>query len=210
MSRPRLSPLTLTGLADLPITCQGCVLGHPIQPAIDETGQPATWARSAHADWGFCGIVAHQSDRVMGFLLLSAPLHVPRIGPQSGVALNPDAVVVMNLRVLPEYAGVGIGRQLVQSAAGRLTRTHFQALEALATTTNPSCAIPSVSFLESVGFTRLDDHLMNPRMRLEFSRTVRWVPDLRPAWDRLVGWARPLPPEPAGRAPMERHSCPGS
>lgn len=206
MSRPRLNTLTAAGLPALPTTCPGCVLGPGIAPGLDQRGEPATWVRAAEIDWGFCGVTAHQDDRVVGYLLLTPPLHVPRTGPQSGGAMNPDAAVVMTVRVLEGYAGFGLGRQLVQAAAARLARTQFAALEVRGSTGPGVCALPPVRFLESVGFARIDAHPLTPRMRLDFSRTVRWVPDLRPALERLVGWARPLPPEPAGRVRSEGRS----
>lgn len=205
MSRPRLTILTTAGLSELPRTGSTCLLGPGITPGLDGDANPATWARSAQNDWGFCGVTAYADGAVAGYLLVSSPLHVPRSGPQSG-GLNPDAAIVMSLRVTEAYAGSGIGRQLVQTAAARLTRTQFQALEVRGTEGRPCCALPPVGFLESVGFLPVDDHPLTPRLRLELSRTLRWMPDLRPAWERLVGWARPLPPAPAGRAPTERQS----
>lgn len=205
MSKLRLAHLTISNLSAVPRTCPTCLLGPGIVPGLEKDGEPAAWARSAQNDWGFCGVAAYANGAVVGHLLLSSPLHVPRAGPQSG-GLNPDAAVVMNLRVLQPYAGCGLGRQLVQSAAARMIRTQFEALEVRGSIRPRCCALPPTGFLESVGFLPVDDHPLTPRFRLEFSRTVRWVPDLRPAWGRLVGWVRPLPPAPAGRAPAELRS----
>jgi ribosomal protein S18 acetylase RimI-like enzyme len=205
MSRPRLTSLTIGNLSALPMTCPSCLLGPGIKPGLDEDAKPTTWARSAQNDWGFCGVGAYAHGAVVGYLLISSPLHVPRTGPQSG-GLNPDAAVMMSLRVVEPYAGCGLGRQLVQSAAARLIRTQFEALEVRGSLHQRCCALPPVGFLESVGFLPVDDHPLTPRMRLEFSRTLRWVPDLRPTLERLVGWVRPLPPAPAGPVPAERQS----
>lgn len=205
MSRRRLTNLTVGSLSALPKTCPTCLLGPGITPGLESGGKPAGWARSAENDWGFCGVAAYADGAVVGYLLLSSPLHVPRIGPQSG-GLNPDAAVVMSLRVVQPYTGGGLGRQLVQSASARMMRTQFEALEVRGCSRPRCCALPPVGFLESVGFLPVDEHPVTPRLRLEFSRTLRWVPDLRPAWERLVGWVRPLPPAPAGRAPAERES----
>lgn len=210
MSRPRLTTLTTGTLATLPRTCRTCVLGPRVSPGLDAEGEPVTWARAAHSDWGFCGVVACDGGAVIGYVLLSSPLHVPRMGPQSGGGLNPDAAVVMSLRVLEPYAGYGVGRQLVQAAAARLTRTQFEALEVRGSVGSCCCALPPVGFLEAVGFLPVDAHPWTPRLRLELSRTLRWIPDFRPAWERLVGWARPLPPAPAGRAPAEGRASLGS
>lgn len=209
MSRARLTTLAAGNLSTLPQTCPVCLLGSGISPGLDPDAQPAPWARSAQNDWGFCGVAAYAEGAVVGYLLLSSPLHVPRLDPQSG-ALSPDAAVVMSLRVMAPYAGCGLGRQLVQSAAARLTRTQFEALEVRGSVRSRSCVLPPVGFLESVGFLPVDEHPLTPRFRLDFSRTLRWVPDFRPTWERLIGWARPLPPAPAGRAPAGPQSSLGS
>lgn len=205
MSRARIRRLGVPDLHRLPQTCATCPLGSGIQPGLDRAANgAATWARAAAADWGFCGLGAVDEERIVAFLLLSPPLHVPRLGPQSGFGLNPDAAVVMSIRVVEEYAGMGLGRQLVQAAAGRIARTSFRALETRGAPGNGACAIPPIGFLEAVGFTTIDPHPVHPRLRLELARTVSWLPDLRPALDRVVGWVRPIPPEPVSLAQRQR------
>lgn len=207
MTRARIRRLGVLDLHRLPPTCPTCPLGASGQPGLDRAANgAATWARAADADLGFCGVGVADQDRIIAYLLLSPPLHVPRVGPQSGFGLNPDAAVVMSVRVLEEYAGAGLGRQLVQAAAGRIARTPFRALETRGAPGNGACVIPPVGFLEAVGFTTIHAHPIHPRLRLELSRTVSWLPDLRPAFDRVAGWVRPLPPEPVGRAQPQRRS----
>lgn len=206
MSKTKLRCLGARDLPRLPATCPACVLGGDRTPGLEADAEVTTWARAGEANWGFCGIGLFHVERVVGYLLLAPPLHVPRLGPQSGFGLNPDAAVIMSLRVLPEYAGYGAGRQLIQTAAARIARTSFCALEVRGTRGPGACAIPPVGFLEAVGFTLIDAHPQTPRLRLELSRTARWAPDLRPSLERLLTWVRPLPPEPAGRA--HQRTCP--
>lgn len=207
MGKGRIRRLGVADLHRLPSTCPACPLGPGHQPGLDPRNQEiAAWARAADADWGFSGLGIVQGDRVVAYVLLAPPLHVPRVGPQSGFGLNPDAAVVMALRVLPAYAGSGLGRQLIQGAAARMTRTPFEALEARGApgATPGACCIPPAGFLEAVGFTVIDPHPAHPRYRLDLARTVRWMPDLRPAVDRVLDWVRPLPPAPAGRTHQRR------
>lgn len=206
MTRSRLRGLGVRDLQRLPTTCPSCVLGSGRTPGLERSGSGTTWAGKAEADWGFCGIGMFHVEQIVGYLLLTSPLHVPRLGPQSGYGLNPDAAVIMSLRVLPELAQTGIGRQLVQAAAARLARTPLRALEVRATYGPGTCAVPAVSFLEAVGFEMTDPHPLHPRLRLELSRTIRWSPEFRTSIERLLVWVRPLPPEPAGRA-QPRHRC---
>lgn len=206
MSKNRLRELGVRHMSRLPSTCPGCVLGGGRIPGLERSACVATWAGKAEAEWGFCGIGMFHVEHIVGYMLLASPLHVPRLGPQSGYGLNPDAAVIMSLRVLPEHARAGVGRQLVQAAAARLARTPFRALEVRATYGTATCAVPAVTFLEAVGFEVTDPHPRHPRLRLELSRTVRWSPDLRTSLGRLLVWVQPLPPEPAGRVQLGHSS----
>lgn len=197
----RLRPFHVKHLELLPTPCVTCPLGPA--PARRADGSPARWLLAAEQDWGQAGVSAWHEDQLVGYLLLSPPLHVPREGPQSRVALSPDAAVVMTLRVLDEFSRHGLGRQLVQSAAAMVTRGtgHYRAIEAEATRADSTCALPRADFLESVGFVETRTDAVRPRMRLDLSRTVRWrLPHLRVAVDRLAAWGtRPISPDPARR-----------
>lgn len=212
-SRARIRRIGVQDLHALPTTCPGCPLGAGRYVGLEAINGAATWARAAENDWGFCGLAMFHVEQVVGYLLLTSPLHVPRAGPQSGYGLNPDAAVVMSLRVNPEYVGQGVGRQLVQAAAARIARTPFRALEVRSTFGEPSCAVPPAGFLEATGFDLIDSHPLHPRYRLDLSRTVRWAPVVMPTVQQLLGLVRPLrplPPEPAGRAHSEPHPSLGS
>ncbi|WP_425310794.1 GNAT family N-acetyltransferase [Ammonicoccus fulvus] len=211
--RARIRRIGVQDLHALPTTCPTCPLGAARYVGLESENGAATWARAAESDWGFCGIAMFHVEHIVGYLLLTSPLHVPRAGPQSGYGLNPDAAVVMSLRVVPEYVGQGVGRQLVQAAAARIARTPFRALEVQSTHTLPSCAVPPAGFLEATGFQLIDSNPLHPRYRLDLSRTVTWTPVMMPTVQQLLGLVRPLrplPPEPAGRAHREPHRSLGS
>lgn len=198
----RLRPFHVKHLDVLPPSCAGCPLGPA--PARRADGTPASWLRAAEQEWGQAGIGAWHGSELVGYLLLSPPLHVPREGPQSRVALSPDAAVVMTLRVLDEFSRFGLGRQLVQGAAAMVARgrAYYRALEVEATRAQPSCALPPAEFLESVGFIESRPDAVRPRLRLDLARTVRWRrPHLSTAVGRLAAWGTPpvSPPEPAAR-----------
>ncbi|GAB3709215.1 hypothetical protein [Mariniluteicoccus flavus] len=201
-TRSRLRPFHVEHLAALPPTCRDCPLGDGVATGFDPDGSVASWVRASEAEWGQAGVASWHGDRIIGFLLLSTPLHVPRTGPQSGVAFHRDSAIVMTLRVLDEYARAGTGWQLVQAAAACVAKgpRTFHALETEAIRGRASCALPSAEFLESAGFEVCREHPVRPRLRLDLSRTVRWKPDLAKTADRLTAWVRPLPPEPASRS----------
>ncbi|WP_460743841.1 GNAT family N-acetyltransferase [Mariniluteicoccus endophyticus] len=197
----RLRPFHVKHLEALPATCRSCPLGPLAIPALRDA-EPAGWVRASEGEWGQAGVSCWDDGQIVGYLLVSTPLHVPRSGPQSGVAQRPDAAVVMSLRVIDEYARLGIGRQLVQAAAAMIARgpAPFRALEVEATRAVATCALPSAEFLTAVGFEICRPDPVRPRLRLDVDRAVRWRPHLNAAVvDRLTAWARPLPAEPANR-----------
>lgn len=216
MTGTRLKPLTREGLRRVPASCDTCPLGPG--STIDPE---STWVRAAEDEWGQVGVVAIDQarepgvDQVMGLLLFCPPLHAPRRGPHQGGGLSPDAAVVLSIRVRPEYAGSGVGRQLVQAAAARVARGHglgsslvsgrfgphrLRALEVRGTRLGGSCALPEVDFLHSCGFEITRDHPVTPRLRLDLSSTVRWRWSLSSSLERMADWVRPAPPEPTTRS----------
>ena len=48
--------------------------------------------------------------------------YVPRLGAFATTPVSPDAAVILSARVAEEFRGKGIGRQLIQSAAGLVVR----------------------------------------------------------------------------------------
>ncbi|OYO12148.1 hypothetical protein CGZ98_08150 [Enemella evansiae] len=201
--RPRLRPLVAERLAELPLTCSECPLGATVRAGVEADHGPPGWARAAQQEWGLCGITGHEDGRLAGHLLFCPPLHVPRNGPQGGGPRSPDAAVVLSIRIDPGGTAEGLGRQLVQAAAARMVRVPgIHALEVRGSRHGGSCVLPPVEFLERVGFQVSTDHPLQPQLRLELSRTLRWRPGLLDsALDRVTGWIRPLPPEPANHQP---------
>ncbi|GAA2094077.1 hypothetical protein GCM10009841_04280 [Microlunatus panaciterrae] len=158
--------------------------------------------------WGSCGLVATNGDRVIGYLTMAPALLVPRLGSFASTPVSQDAAVVLNVRVVDEYAGHGLGRQLVQAAAAVAVKRDVRALEAIASHRQNSCMVP-VGFLEAVGFTIIRHHPLTPRLRMDLQTTVRWRPDLVAAWSRLRSLAvRPAPPEPVGFDPVRNEPVP--
>lgn len=199
--RPRLRPLFADQLHHLPATCPRCPLGASVVAGVDADDELSGWARAAQQEWGLCGIAGHQNGTLAGYLLFCPPLHVPRGAPQGGGPRSPDAAVVLAIRVLDGCTDEGLGRQLVQAAAARMVRVPgVHALQVRGSRTAGSCVLPPVDFLERVGFQVTVDHPVQPQLRLDLSRTLRWRPGLlNSALDRLGGWIQPLPPEPASR-----------
>lgn len=205
MGSRRLRPMTTTDISALPGPCATCTfweaslsdLAAPVDHR-DRVVAKAEWAEVVTRHWGYCGVVATQDNEIVGYLTMAPAMYVPRLGAFATTPVGPDAAVLMSGQVIPEHRGRGIGRQLVQAAAGLVARRDIRALEAVGTYhEGPSCMLP-VPWLETVGFAVVRAHPSTPRLRMDLQTTVRWRPDLGAAWQRLTGLvAQPAPPEPA-------------
>lgn len=209
----RLRPMTAADLGLLPDQCARCAFW---EVSLQELAAPdrhrdraeakREWAAAVTARWGYCGVLAADGDEVHGYAMMAPARLVPRLSAIDQTPLNPDAAVLLSMRVEESQRGRGLGRQLVQFAAGLMVRRDIRAIEAIGSYHSPSC-IPPVGFLERVGFTVVRQHPVTPRLRMDLQTTARWLPDLGAAWSRLTG----LMPQPApGPEPAHRQRTSGS
>lgn len=136
MSR-RLSALTLDNLGDIPDPCRKCVVWEldPVAArraaeAGDTAFEKEAWVSATLLQWGSCGRVAYVDDVPAGFVLYAPPSLVPRSVAFPTSPVSPDAVLLMTLRVLPDYRGAGLARMLIQAVAKDLSRRGVRAIEA--------------------------------------------------------------------------------
>jgi hypothetical protein len=194
MSR-RIVNITLDTLEDLPRRCRRCVFWEldPIsaEQAV-EAGDPAlekeAWVSATLLEWGSCGKIVYVDGVPAGFVLYAPPAYVPRSVAFPTSPVSPDAVLLMTSHVLPEFAGGGLGRMLVQSIAKDLTRRGFRAIEAFGDLKweAPACVVPADHLL-AVGFKTVRPHPRYPRLRLELKTAVSWREDVEVALERLLG-----------------------
>jgi GNAT superfamily N-acetyltransferase len=203
----RLAPLTLDSLDDLPVPCRSCVFWEldPVAGArAAESGDPAfekeAWLSAALLEWGSVGRIAYVDTLPAGYVMYAPPHLVPRAMAFPTAPVSADAVLLMTGRVLPEFAGAGLGRMLVQGVAKDLTRRGVRAIEAygLATGQSPEesryvapggCVLPA-EFLLAVGFKTVRPHHRHPRLRLDLRTALSWREDVEQAIERLLGSVR--------------------
>lgn len=197
--------MTAADLASLPDPCGRCTFWETSLADLasppdhrNRTGIKAEWAEAVTARWGHCGVIAVNDGETIGYLTMAPAMYVPRLGAFATTPVSHDAAVLMSVRVVDEFRGKGIGRQMVQSAAALAARRDIRALEAVGTYhQEPSCMLPA-GWLEAVGFVVVRPHAVTPRLRMDLQATLRWKPDFGAAWNRLTGLvAQPAPPEPA-------------
>jgi GNAT superfamily N-acetyltransferase len=162
------------------------------------------WAEAVTRRWGYCGVIATDGDELLGYATMAPARLVPRLGALDAThPANPDAAVLLSTRVEEPYRGRGLGRQLIQTAAGLMVRRDIRAIDVVGSyREGPSCISP-VGFLQRVGFSVVRQHPVTPRLRMDLHATARWLPDLGAAWSRLTE----LMPQPgAGPEPAHRQT----
>ncbi|SHE63195.1 GNAT family N-acetyltransferase [Streptoalloteichus hindustanus] len=195
MSR-RVIGVTLDNLDHLPRRCRGCVfweLAPHLREQAEEFGQTElekeAWVSSVLLEWGSCGRVVYADGVPAGYALYAPPAAVPRSAAFPTAPVSPDAVLLTALHVLPEFAGGGLGRMLVQAVAKDLTRRGVKAIEAFGDAradADSTCVIPA-DFLLRVGFKTVRPHPRWPRLRLELRTALSWKEDVEAALERLLG-----------------------
>jgi GNAT superfamily N-acetyltransferase len=202
----RLSPLTLDNLSDLPDPCRRCVrweldpvAARRAQEVGDTAFEKEAWLSGTLLEWGSCGRVAYIDDQPAGFVTYAPPAMVPRSLAFPTSPVSADAVLLMTARVLPQHAGGGLARMLLQATAKDLTRRGVRAIEAfglsagagLGDQSEPtaSCLLPADLFL-AVGFKTVRQHHRFPRLRLELKTALSWREDVELALERILGSVR--------------------
>jgi GNAT superfamily N-acetyltransferase len=192
----------LDNLSDLPTKCRNCVYWEldPVagQRARD-SGDPAlekeAWVSDTLLEWGSCGQLAYVDGVPAGYVMYAPPAYVPRAVAFPTAPVSADAVLLMTARLLPEFAGGGLGRMLVQAVARDIVRRGVRAIEAFgrtaaapapsSETADHSCLLPA-DYLLAVGFKTVRPHRRTPRLRLDVKTTVTWKEDVEYALERLL------------------------
>lgn len=215
--------VTLDNLDHLPKACRRCVyweLAPHIREQAEEFGQTdlekEAWVSSVLLEWGSCGRIAMVGGVPAGYVLYAPPGAVPRSAAFPTSPVSADAVLLTGMRVLPEFAGSGIGRLLIQAVAHDLTGRGVKALESFGDARDPDAVAPRLGavgdaaaqppgpagdpsgddsypacvtparFLQSVGFKTVQPHPRWPRLRLELRSAMTWKADVEAALERLL------------------------
>jgi hypothetical protein len=193
--------ITLDTLDDLPGRCRKCVFWEldPVShdraiEAGDTAFEKESWVSATLLEWGSCGKIVYVDSVPAGYVMYAPPMYVPRGVAFPTSPVSADAVLLMTGHVLPEFAGGGLGRILLQGVAKDLVRRGVKAIEAFGDL-NPeglACMLPA-EYLTAVGFKTVRPHHRFPRLRLELKTAVSWREDVEVALERLLGSMTPDP-----------------
>jgi GNAT superfamily N-acetyltransferase len=201
----RLVNITLDNLSDLPFTCRRCIFWELDPVAAERAGESGdtalekeAWLSDTLLEWGSCGQVAYVDGVPAGYALYAPAAYVPRAVAFPTSPISADAILLMTGRILPEFAGTGLGRMLIQTVARETVRRGVRAIEAFGRTGTVSslgsgdgtgssgCLIPA-DYLRAVGFKTVRPHPRVPRLRLDIRSTQTWREDVENAIERLFG-----------------------
>ena len=196
-----LFSLTLDRLQDLSEPCVSCVFWE-LDPALAAGsiagGEPGldkeSWLSSALLEWGSVGQIAYVDGVPAGYITYAPTYLVPRAAAFPTAPIAADAVMLMTARVIPDFAGQGLGRVLIQVAAKDVMRRGVRAVEAFGYLGDPNlpkaaCVIPA-GFLTAVGFKTVREHRTYPRLRLDLRTALTWREDMEVAVERLLAAVR--------------------
>lgn len=195
----RLANITLDNLDDLPKRCRSCVfweLDPVARERAEDAGDPElekeAWVSAALLEWGSVGKVCYVDQSPAGFVLYAPPMYVPRSVAFPTSPVSADAALLMTAHIVPDFAGAGLGRMLIQSVAKDLVKRNIKALEAFgdARWDRPSCMVPA-DYLLAVGFKTVRPHHRFPRLRLELRNAISWKEDVEAALEKLLGSMTP-------------------
>ena len=174
-----LRPLTPDVVGDLVGACAPCTFWQTVprnghSDADDPLDALAEWVETVTADWGPPGRIAYVDGTPAGHVVLAPARHVARLAAFPTSPQDPSTLMLVTAVTRPGYAGRGLRKALVQSAAKDALRHRTRSLEAVAArplaVSRHACVL-DVAFLEKVGFRVERDHPAYPRLRIDL-RTV--------------------------------------
>jgi GNAT superfamily N-acetyltransferase len=199
-----LRPLTPERVGDLVGPCAPCTFWQTVprnghSDPLDPLERLAAWVETVTADWGPPGRIAYVDGEPAGHVLVAPARHVARLAAFPTSPADPSTLMLVTAVTTPPYAGRGLRKVLVQSAAKDALRHHARSLEVVAArplaVSRHACVL-DVAFLEKAGFRVERDHPAYPRLRIEL-RTVVTLRDeaaaaIARALARVPG-VRPVP-----------------
>jgi len=172
--------LTHTNVDDIPRPCRGCVFWEyaPADRALtlgahDADFEKEAWSSEVALVYGSSGKMVYVEGRLAGFALCGVQemFHGADVFP---LRISRDALFLAVMRVLPDFAGRGVGKALVHSVLKDAKSRGKKALEAYGDRAwqHEACIMPA-AFLEAVGFRVKREHPRFPLYRIDIGSLAK-------------------------------------
>lgn len=202
-----LLPLTPDRVGDLVGACAPCTYWQTVpRNGHHDDREPlellAEWVVGVTDDWGPPGRVAYVDGRPAGHVVVAPAHHVPRLAAFPTAPADPSTLILVAAVVVPEQAGRGLRKALVQAAAKDALRHRMRSLDAVAArplAVGRHTCVLDVGFLEKVGFRVERDHPTYPRLRIDLRAVVTLRDEAAAAFAKAMAWV------PGGRPVPETH-----
>lgn len=172
--------LTHTNVDDIPRPCRGCVFWEyaPADRALtlgahDADFEKEAWASEISLVQGSAGKICYVDGAPAGYVLCGTQdmFHGADVFP---LRISRDALFLAVMRIVPEYAGRGVGKALVHAVLKEAKARGKKALEAYGDRNwrHEACILPA-TFLEQVGFRVKREHPRFPLYRLDLGSLAK-------------------------------------
>lgn len=218
----RTTALTLDTVGEFAGHSRNCTFWELDPTAVEGTDiadpglEKEAWLSALLLEWGSCGRMLWDGDKLLGHALYAPPAECPRsrLFPTSPVSA--DAVLLMSVDVYEQQAPWSLITPLMNAVTGDLVRRGVRAIEAFgyrestpepgfdpsmllrdvvtpgAGDCSPARCMISTEWLEGLGFQVVAPHHRFPRLRLELGRDLGWKAEVEAALEKLFNDAKLL------------------
>jgi GNAT superfamily N-acetyltransferase len=153
----------------IPAECQTALFWElPSAASVaDARFQKEEWFSSTLLEWGACGKLLMEAERVLGFAQYAPVTLFARVQEFPAGAVSDDAVYLGYCYLDADARGRGLGRRIIGGVARDIVERGYRAVEAIGDREWDGGWILPSTFLEASGFVVIKDDPRYPLLRLD-------------------------------------------
>lgn len=149
----------------------------------------AEWFHRVVQEWGDCGRVAFDDDRVLGFVKYAPSGYFPQARTFLSAPRDPEVPLITCLHISPESRHHGLGSVLLRAALKDLVTRGERKVESFALAKRPAtlddAPMLGIEFLLRNGFTVSRPDPVYPLLQLELRSLAVWTENLEAVLESL-------------------------
>lgn len=173
----KLRPLTLADLSNSAICCSSCAYWESDEQLDVRCGvkcdeeHEAEWYHRVAQEWGDCGRVAYEDDKVLGFIKYAPSGYFPQAWRLPVAPDDPKVPLIACMHIVPDARHHGLGTVLMRAAFRDLILRGERKVEAFGSAHKPAVLEESpmlgMEFLLRNGFVVVKPDPRYPLLRLD-------------------------------------------